>query len=471
MGVNTEPSVARLTAAILSPALLRSLMAFLAVCSTLFVVYASLVPLKYVAMPWEKAVTIFQASPWLALGIERRADWVANGLIMVPAGFFACGAVDWQRRSRLPLLLLSPLIVVVLVAIVIGIEFVQVWFPPRVVSQNDMFAGILGSIGGVLLWWSTGRLLVREVVNFFSAPPGIRRWMAFMHFGMLGLLLYSLMPLDAIFSVDELQEKVQQGKLQWSPFPEFNGGPKEMLLLTLVSLRLAPWVFLLRLCYGLRTSIQLGLLAAIFLEVIKLPIYSRSTSLANILAGMIGGVAVALLAPRVMSVLHRLDRAACWLLATVGWSFILGIGFLGRFKQVLRDPETIRARFEGIWTVPFARAHSSSEFEAGENILLKVVVFAVLSFLLSGVASRLRGVPGKAFMWLAFAWCLAIGIAVEVGQVFLEPLVPDVTDFLIYAAGSALGIVAFPMMLDQPGDLECPLRLPVTDQAVSGRSR
>ncbi len=71
------------------PTFVRSLLAAGAIFSLCFVVYASLVPLIYVAKSFSETVAQFQRTPWLRLGIENRADWVANGLIMLPAGFLA----------------------------------------------------------------------------------------------------------------------------------------------------------------------------------------------------------------------------------------------------------------------------------------------------------------------------------------------------------------------------------------------
>ena len=60
-----------------------------ALFSLTFVVYASLVPLNYTAKPFDETVAEFQKTPWFQLGIERRADWVANGLMMLQP-------VSWQ---------------------------------------------------------------------------------------------------------------------------------------------------------------------------------------------------------------------------------------------------------------------------------------------------------------------------------------------------------------------------------------
>ena len=54
-----------------------------------FLVYGSLVPLDYVAVPWDQAVATFRNVPFLKLGIDSRADWVANGVLYAPLGFLS----------------------------------------------------------------------------------------------------------------------------------------------------------------------------------------------------------------------------------------------------------------------------------------------------------------------------------------------------------------------------------------------
>ena len=84
------------------PWIVRTTLAAGALFCLVFVVYASLVPLHYTAKPFDEAVDQFQKTPWFQLGVESRADWVANGLMMLPAGFLAAGAIDWRRSSHRP---------------------------------------------------------------------------------------------------------------------------------------------------------------------------------------------------------------------------------------------------------------------------------------------------------------------------------------------------------------------------------
>ncbi len=71
----------------------RSLLRLAALVYTAFVIYGSLVPLEFRALPWDEAVARFAAIPWLRLGIGSRADWVANLLLFIPLTFLWMGAL------------------------------------------------------------------------------------------------------------------------------------------------------------------------------------------------------------------------------------------------------------------------------------------------------------------------------------------------------------------------------------------
>ncbi len=421
--------------------------------SLVFVVYASLVPLNYSPKSWGETYQQFCRTKWYQLGIELRADWVANGLIMMPPGFFASGAIDLRRGTRRWLMIVAPCIMALLIAAVFAIEFAQIWFPPRVVSQNDIYAGVIGSVAGVLLWCAVGAAVLDQVERFLLSPPGLTKWKLLVNFSVVGLLIYNTMPLDVMISLDELRTKWDQGHLRVIPFQDFELNPKSLVLFALAGARLAPFTFLTSLQSGVRTAVLHGTGLAVLLEIVKIPIYSRPASATNIFATVAGVVAIALAinmlsAPRIMRWLAAWDRSATWLLGALAWAGIMLLGFLARFDSIERDPAVIGQRLQGILVVPFARAHASSEFEAGENILLKIVVFGVLTFLLCGWCTRCRTVGMARFAFVA-SWLggLLLGVGIEVAQAFLPPLVPDATDFLLYGLGAGLGVVGFRMLI------------------------
>jgi VanZ family protein len=435
----------------IQPLAIRTLLAFAALISAALVVYASLVPLTYSPRPFDETVAVFKNTPWLQLGIGRRADWVANGLVLLPAGFLAAGAVDWRRKKRWLLLLASPLIIAFLVAMVFGIEFVQIWFPPRVVSQNDIFAGVIGSIGGVLIWWLGGRNIVAQIEQFILLPPGMAKWKLLMNFGVFGLLIYNLMPMDFLVSLTELKQKWDTGGINLVPLDDFQFDRKSVLVLGLAGLRLVPFTFVSALVDGFWPAIRNGLAIAFLLEIVKVPVHSRHASATDILASVFGVLVAASCAPTMLYLMRVFDRSLFWFVGAVGCTGVMIFGFLSRFQHIERDPSVLAQRMRGILAVPFARAHSSSEFEAGENILIKAVVFGGFAFLLTGWCSRARTkATAVAFVVLSVMWCVGIGLGIELTQVYLPPLVPDATDFIVYGIGAVAGVVGFRILIPPP---------------------
>lgn len=432
------------------PSLVRSFLAVGALLSLSLVVYASLVPLNYVAMSFDDTVAEFRKTPWLHLEIGSRADWVANGLIMLPCGFLAAGAIDWRRNSRWLLLFASPFIVAGLVAIVFAIEFVQIWFPPRVVSQNDIYAGVIGSVVGVLLWWLVGRSLVCQLEQFVLAPPGLTKWKLLMNFGVMALLVYNMLPGDVLISLGELRAKWLAGHIRIIPFQGFEFSRHSILLLAIATARLVPFAFVTALQNGIRQTITQGLALALLLELVKVPIHSRPASMTGVIASGLGVLVVAGSATMLMGWLAALDRAIVWCVGALGWTAVMLVGFLGRFDTIEKDPAALEQRLRGIWVVPFARTHSSSEFEAGQNILVKLLVFGILTFLLSGWCSRLRTKKIRTVATFSVVCCVMLGLGIEVAQVFLPPLIPDATDFILYGMGGLLGVLGFRMMIPGP---------------------
>jgi len=133
----------------------------LSLCYLAFVIYGSLIPFQFRPLPIEEAIDSFRHIPYLYLGIQSRADFIANILLYIPLSFFLTGiwcgkACPWPIKS------VWTLFVLLLCSLVAGaIEFIQVFFPPRTVSLNDVIAEILGTTLGIAFWYSIGGRLTR----------------------------------------------------------------------------------------------------------------------------------------------------------------------------------------------------------------------------------------------------------------------------------------------------------------------
>ena len=178
----------------------------------LFVVYGSLVPLDYRPMPMAQAWTAFQHIPYLNLGLGSRADWVANGVLYVPLGYLSATVL---MRAQHPIWNACAMLLatVFCCAVATGVEFTQLFFPPRTVSQNDLFAESIGSVVGIavaplLLSW------LRQLGMYWSlGGEQLKKYLLQAY--AVGYLLLSFFPYDFLLSEAEVLGKLNSGNWGW----------------------------------------------------------------------------------------------------------------------------------------------------------------------------------------------------------------------------------------------------------------
>lgn len=191
-----------------------------------FVVYGSLVPLQFQALPWEQAVAHFMRLPMLQAGVEGRADWVANGVLYVPVGFLT--ACLLARSGRAPGLLAGLAAAVAGIGLAVAVEFTQLYFPPRTVSLNDLLAEALGTVLGVVLAWRSrdGIQAVDSVLRGHWRAVGS----ALAPAGAMAVLLIGLFPYDLLISTPEVAAKAAGPMWGWWLAPVFaNENPMRQL--------------------------------------------------------------------------------------------------------------------------------------------------------------------------------------------------------------------------------------------------
>ena len=174
-----------------------------------FVVYGSLVPFDFRPLPFEQAWVAFRQTPFLTLGVESRADWIANGVLYFPLAFLGVRAFGGSGAG-----LFSALVSLAFACMLaFCVEFTQLSFPPRTVSQNDLLAECLGSLIGVIAAHGLGPWLARwwQAWKTDSAGLASLAWQAYA----LGYLLFCFFPFDFLVSRQELLNKADSGNWGW----------------------------------------------------------------------------------------------------------------------------------------------------------------------------------------------------------------------------------------------------------------
>ena len=167
---------------------------------TFFVVYGSLLPFDYHALALDKAIDGFRNMPFLQLGLESRADWIANGVLYVPVGLLTTRLLLAVFGGRgLPVAMLFSL---AFGAVLAGaVEFAQQYFPPRTVSQNDLIAECIGALLGTLVapWLSPWAARLRDLGNL----GGRRLLLGLIEVYLVVYLLQSMFPFDVLLNSRE----------------------------------------------------------------------------------------------------------------------------------------------------------------------------------------------------------------------------------------------------------------------------
>lgn len=414
---------------------------------SVFVVYGSLVPLRFQAVPFDQALENFRSIRYLQLGIASRADWVANILLFIPLGFLWTG-VAWPQRHLFWRTVVSVLVLLAACGLSLSIEFVQQYFPPRTVSLNDIIAETAGATIGIAAWWALGR----PMLNWLQALPlvqGTANTAQRLLVVYLVLLFgYNLMPLDLTISPVELYHKWREGKVILLPFttPYADNAQRTYDLITDIAIWM-PAAVLWRLAFH-KSRMQTWLsavLAASVLELLQLFVYSRVSDSTDVFTAALGaaiGVALARSTPLASS--HQNTRPSAsgalrWALGVACWMIVLAAVFWYPFDFNL-DRSFLRDRLAGLQRVPFEAYYFGTEFRALTEVLRKSLFVAPLGFLLYRLGGHLpptwpRGVVHGSLLLVIFA-CAA---TIEAGQIALPSKNADFTDGVLEFIGGALG--------------------------------
>ncbi len=422
-----------------------------------FVVYGSLVPLEFRPRPLAEAVEAFRNIRYLRLGIASRADWVANILLFVPLAFLWLGVL-WVPRSRPLQVLASAVVMAGCAALSLAIEFTQLFFPPRTVSLNDLYAESIGAAIGIAAWWLAGPKVTAWFAGWFHthSPRGAAEHLLY---GYLFLLFgYNVLPLDLTISPIELFHKWREGRIHLVPFAaDFPSAAQRAYgLLTDVAI----WVpagFLWRASSPLSVAAATArvLVAAIVIELLQLFVYTRVTDVTDVVTAAVGGLLGAALAGLVAPSSRArgaalADRSpglmpSIWLAGLLGITAVLVAVFWYPF-DFRTDWGFVRERVATLRRVPLSTYYYGTEYRAATEVLHKVGFFLPLG---AWIAWGTRGVAGRYRLPVLLLHAAGVGLvacvaaAIEAVQLFLPTKHADPTDFVLMTVGGAVGYVGF----------------------------
>lgn len=399
----------------------------------LFVVYGSLVPLQYVDRSWHGAIEAFRNIPFLTLGIDSRADWIANGVLYVPVGFLTAQFLR-RRFKDLPIAALLAFAGVFSMALAVAVEFAQMFFPQRTVSLNDLLAECLGSLVGLALWARYAPWFSNMMAALGYSP---QRLAALALDGyVFAYLAFALFPYDFLVSWPELAARADSDSWGWllaghAPRPLLLG----LHLLAEVGLTL-PFGLLLarRAAFGLagyKQAVLIGLMLGGAVETLQFLMASgvaQGLSVLTRVAGVCGGLALSRYGHR-----RTPEQVA---LTLRRYTFALAAAYLallfelnGWFTSRWHGLDSAMVQLAQVKFMPFYYHYFTTEALA--LLSLGVVAMSYTPVAVLAWAHR-RSSAGAAVV----ASVLAMGI--ESGKLFIDGRRPDPTNILLACAASWL---------------------------------
>ncbi len=431
----------------------RTWLAVIGLSYLCFVVYGSLVPLDFHPMPLAVAWKRFQAIPFLHLGVASRADWIANILLYMPLAFLAAATIASGTRSRGMRAFGILIVAASCLALAVTVEFAQLFFPPRTVSQNDLIAEAVGTAIGLAAWLFVGPRLLALTRQL--SWGGAHSWQALAALYAIGYLAYSLFPFDFLVSTAELQAKLtQSGRAAWLLADSCGGVVGCSVKLAAEIALAAPLGALAGLAFArlrVRSAFAIGLALGLAIEATQMLLASGVSQGFSVLAralGMAWGLALQ----------HRfrlewMNRHSAQLRRAVAVAlpfYLVLLALLNGFAGKLEPLWVASQRLAETRFLPFYYHYFTTETAALASFLSNAGAYAVIGFgfWLWNPARQAGGRSGA----LAFG----IAFAIECLKLFLPGKRPDPTNLLIAVATAALVNIALSRMSAavQPGKLE-----------------
>ena len=432
----------------------RHILLLLAFAYTAFVIYGSLVPLHFHRHPWEEAWTLFRDIRYLNLGIGSRADWVANILLFIPLAFIWL-SVLWHRKSIFWRIAVTIFVLAVCVGLSIGIEFTQIFFPPRTVSLNDILAEGIGTVVGIAAWWMIGARVITWLATWRDARGPLDIFGRANYLYLFFFFAYNLLPLDLTISPVEIYHKWHEGRVLLIPFSYPFANPVQALYNYFTDVLVwVPVGFFWRMSSRkgpLRDTAILLMLPAL-LEFLQLFVYTRVTDVSDIITGALG-IGIGLWLTRVwhrgggdpaqtkpFSLSHFNMAPWIWVGSALAWALIVTMVFWYPFDFHI-ERTFVRERFQAaLARAPFEIYYYGTEYRAATEVLHKLLFFAPVGIFLALARLRIKHYSYRTPASIAFVIFIAgLAALVEVGQLMLPGKFADGTDWVLEMLGGLAG--------------------------------
>jgi glycopeptide antibiotics resistance protein len=426
------------------------------------IVYGSLVPFDFHPHPLAAAWHNVLQARWLVLDMWGRADWIANLLIFIPLSFLMTALWGRPRTSAATRVMASVCVLAACAVFAVTIEFIQVFFPPRTVSLNDIVAETLGAGLGVALWWTAGDKLSVLVAQARGSGRSARN--AILACYVLAYLVLSLFPYDFLVSRAEFAAKIASDEYGLLFAPRACGSVFRCVVKSLAEvLAVTPFGVGLRLIWAgshrhemLRAGIAgaaLGLLieAAQFLTASGI---TQGLSVVTRAAGFcLGYYAFRFLQTGSAAVIRPWLRP---LVVCAAPPYLIALALVnGVHPGRWMGWSDALARLGEVHFLPFYYYYFTTETRAMVSLLGVIGLYAPIG-VAAGLWTSGRDAVRPPRRWLVACAGGVICAAIEFLKLLDPARHPDVTDVLIAAVAAVLGLAAFRLLTSSFEEGESP---------------
>lgn len=407
------------------------------------VVYGSLLPFHFTARGLGSALDQFAATGFLDLGLTDRADWIANGVLFAPLGALVAAALASGWRGRARVWIAWPLCA----AIAIALEFVQLYFPPRTVSLNDIVAELIGAALGILAWLLVGRRLQIWLRHVRGAAAMVTA--ALVLYAMLYASL-SLFPFDFVLDAREFSWKMQRVGQSWLDVGTYCTSfftCSSKILIEVIAVVPLGMLMTRVLAKNSRNSASLfglvivaGFALGLVIEALQLLLVSGNSQVTSVvtraLGSGVGFIAMRAIDHGAMSRLYAIRKP---LLVTLIPVYLLGLayanGWFGGRPISWADAKDILA---GLTYTPFYYHYFVSEASALKSALTYLALYlpvGVIAGFWRGRKATRSGLSISATAGVA----IALAALMELGKLIFAGKTPDPTDVVIAGVAGLAG--------------------------------